>query len=83
MTDTDKQIKTCQDCGTEYGPVDTPVWREVRLFGVTWIFGRWKDQWHECPSCQARKEDMTMHRICDEAYDNGYERGYKAARREL
>ena len=77
MTKRSEEV-VCPDCGATLDIIDIPAWREFRLFGVTWIFGRWTNEVEEtCVECRKDREDAAWSEALDQARSEAYHKGYQ------
>jgi hypothetical protein len=76
-----KKVK-CKHCREDVQLQDIPTWREIRLFGVTWIVGRWKlVAFDVCDACRIDEDREKDRRIFDAGVDAGVERASRNANR--
>ena len=77
--------RLCPDCGESMQKMDVPTWREFRLFGQTWLFGKWSGKYPKrCAECEIAHEnkdfDRAMEAVGRDAYDQGYSDAMKDGR---
>lgn len=74
-------MKLCE-CGAPVYTFDAPTWKEFRLFGVTWLIGRWDtheaDMCYECYTDKARDPERAAYYA---GAEDGYMKGMEDARR--
>jgi len=69
----------CCDCSEPVKPEDVPVWRELRILGVTWIFGRWIVHYpDQCLECRMAREDNRLEQIYEAGQEDGARRAFEA-----
>lgn len=70
----------CRACGEQTDMQDIPVWREFTIFGVTWIFGRWKrEPMDTCIQCSVSRDNERDRAIFEAGEEHGYGLGFKDA----
>lgn len=80
---THSDIAICSDCGEPVEAQDVPQWKEFRLFGVTWLLGRWgKCYPDQCIECQTSKENRSLDRAFESVGQDAYDQGYADGARE-
>lgn len=82
MTD-DRTKGVCHSkgCDSALAYDHIPIWKELKLFGRTWIFGWWGDQIVDtvCWQCRADRDYDHQAQMLEGAYNQGVQDGYKEA----